>query len=174
MRCFVSLLGLMMLIGCARPDLSDTVVRAGSEQELAAFRAELGSRFAPAQLAAFDTALNELQLAGMDRLPSAAARAAAMREQAHGKSVRTVKILGWQARRVRLLGEIAELSATLERDLQTRERQGVQTSLTVSNRIQNVQDILIRLRRHLAETEQQLAEWGAAIETGDAAATATP
>jgi hypothetical protein len=107
-------------------------------------------------------------------LGSAAARAAAMREQAHGKSVRTVKILGWQARRVRLLGEIAELSATLERDLQTRERQGVQTSLTVSNRIQNVQDILIRLRRHLAETEQQLAEWGAAIETGDAAATATP
>lgn len=148
-----------LLGGCAKPELADTIVRAETGAELNAFRAELGSRFPPPQLAALDTALQELQLAAMDRFPSAAERAAAMREEVHGKSVRAVEILGWQARRSRLLAEIEQMSATLEADLKTRERLGNSTSPTVTNRIQNVQDILAKLRTHLAETERQLAAW---------------
>lgn len=162
LRLLPFLLGLVLLVGCARPALPDTPVRAGDEPEFAAFRAELGSRFSPTELSAFDTAIQELQLAGMDHgLASAAERAAAMRRQVHGLTVRAAEILGWQARRTRILGEIAQMSATLERDLQTRERQGAGTSLTVTNRIQNVQDILARLRGDLAEAEQQLGAWGA-------------
>ncbi len=155
---FLSLLCLG--VGCARPDLPAEVVRAATEPELAAFRTELGGRFSAAQLVAFDTALQELQLAGMDRHPTAAARAAAMRAQVHGQSVRAVEILGWEARGARLRSEIASLTPTLEQDLRTRERDGPATSPTVRNRIENVQDILARLRDHLAATEAQLAAWG--------------
>lgn len=163
MRHVFALLCLLGLCSCARLALPDTPVRAEDEPAFAAFRAELGSRFAPAELAAFDTAIQELQLAGMDQgLVSAAERAAAMRRQVHGLTVRAAEILGWQTRRTRILGEIAQMSATLERDLQTRERQGAGTSLTVTNRIQNMQDILVRLRGDLAEAEQRLAAWGAA------------
>ena len=49
--------------GCAKPaDLPDTVVRAASTEELAAFRVDLGARFTPEQLEPFDTALVELKL----------------------------------------------------------------------------------------------------------------
>ncbi|MBA4137306.1 MAG: hypothetical protein C0518_08325 [Opitutus sp.] len=162
LRWSAPLLCLVVLLGCAKPDLPATTVRAGSTEELAAFRADLGQDFSPAQLASIDTALQELQLAGMDRgLASAAARAAAMRETVHGKTVRAVEILGWQARRTRLLSEITQMSATLDADLKTRERLGAATALTVTNRIQNVQDILVKLRRLLAETEQQLGAWDA-------------
>lgn len=155
-RLLPGLLCLLGLANCARPDLPALVVRAASAEELAAFRAELGQRFAAAELASFDTALQELQLAGMDAHPTAAARAAAMRAQVHGISVRAVEVLGWQARRDRLRTEIAALTPTLEHDLRTRARDGAATSSTVTNRIQNVQDILEKLRRHLAESEQKL------------------
>lgn len=159
-RLFLSLLSLVLLAGCAKPDLPDLTVRADTAEALAAFRAELGQRFAPERLAIFDTALQELQLAGMDLHPTAAARAAAMREQVNGRTVRAVEILGWQARRARLSSEIASLTPTLEQDLKTRAAKGADTPPVVLNRIQNVQEILEKLRRHLAETETRLAALG--------------
>lgn len=147
--------------GCAKPDLPALTVRAADAEDLAAFRSELGARFTPGQLQPFDTALQELQLAGMDKLPAAADRAAAMRAAVHGQTVRAAEILGWQARRMRLLAEIAPMAETLARDRQTQAQKGAGISVIVANRIQNVQDILARLRRDLAATEQQLTAWGA-------------
>lgn len=159
---------LASLVGCTKPvPLPETPVRAASAEELAAFRAELGTRFGPEHLQAFDTALQELQLDAMNRdVATAAAREAAMRAAVHGKTVRAAEILGWQARRRRILGEIALLTPQLEHDLKRRaETAATGTPQIVLNRIQNVEDILARLRRDLAATEQRLADWGALAES---------
>lgn len=159
------------LVGCTKPvALPETPVRAASAEELAAFRAELGARFGPEHLQAFDTALQELQLDAMNRdVATAGAREAAMRAAVHGKTVRAAEILGWQARRRRILGEIALLTPQLEHDLKRRaETAATGTPQIVLNRIQNVEDILARLRRDLAATEQRLADWGALAESAPA------
>jgi di/tripeptidase len=162
LRLVVLCLAALALAGCAKTSLPDSPVRAGTAEEFAASRAELVDRFSAPALAPFDTAVQELQLAHMDRLPSAAERAAAMRAQVHGRTVRAVEILGWQARRARLAAEIASFTPTLEHDLQTQAARGADTPLTVTNRIQNLQDILAKLRRLDAEAAQQLAAWDAA------------
>jgi hypothetical protein len=153
---------LAVLPACARPPaLPDMPVRAASEEELKAFRAGLDARFAPEQLQTFDTALQELRLDAMNRdVATAAAREADLRAVVNGQTVRTVEILGWQARRRRLLGEIALLTPQLEHDLKRRaETAAAGTPQIVLNRIQNIQDILARLQRDLADTEQRLAGW---------------
>lgn len=160
LRCLACLFMALLLASCSKPSLAELHVRAGTEEELTKFRAELATRFPAPQLWVFETALQELQLAGMDRHPTAAARAAAMRASVHGRTVRAVEILGWQARRERLRSEIASLTPTLEQDRRTRERDGTATSPAVLNRIQNVEDILAQLHRHLAETETQLQTLG--------------
>lgn len=163
-RWLLSLLLLLGLSACSKPDLPNAVVRAGSEEELAAFRTELVERFGAEPLAAYDVAIQELQLAGMDRgVASAADRAAAMRAQANGKTVRAVEIIGWQARRNRLQSEIKEFSALLEHDLALREKTAATgTPQAVTHRIENEQDILAKLHRLLAEAEAKLAGWSAA------------
>ena len=159
-RRFAALLALVVLAACSKPDLPSSVVRAGSEEELAASRAELAERFGAAALASFDVAIQELQLAGMDRgLRTAAERSAAMREAVNGKTVRAVEILGWQARRERLLAECASLEPTLAQDLKTQAAKGADTPLVVRNRIQNVQDILAKTRRLADEADEKLAAW---------------
>lgn len=159
----LSLLGLLGASSCSKPDLPHSLVRAGTEEELAACRAELAERFGAGQLAAYDVAVQELQLAGMDRGVAAAAdRAAAMRTQVNGRTVRAVEILGWQARRTRLRAEIKDFSDMLERDLALREKTAATgTPQAVTHRIENEQDILAKLRRLLAETEEKLAAWDA-------------
>lgn len=147
--------------GCSRPDLSHSIVRAANEEELAASRAELVAHFGAESLAAYDTAIQELQLAGMDRgLRTTAERAAAMREIVAGKTVRAIEILGWQARRARLQAEIKEFTALLDHDLAIRDRTAATgTPQAVINRIENEQDILAKLRRLLAEADATLAGW---------------
>lgn len=156
------LLGSALLSSCAKPDLPTTIVRATSEEELTTFRAELVERFGAAAIASYDTAVNELQLAGMDRgLASASARAAAMREQINGKTVRAVEILGWQARRTRLLGEIGQLTEIRAQQIAVRDRTAATgTPQVVHDRIRSAEEVIAKLHRFLAETEQQLAAWG--------------
>ena len=148
--------------GCAKPaDLPDTVVRAASTEELAAFRVDLGARFTPEQLEPFDTALVELKLDLMSRGVAAAAdRERQAQTDVQGKTVRDAERLGWEARRSRLLGEIAYLSGLLEDDRKTQWRTAATgTPASVTTHLQNEQDILARLHRDLADTEQQLAVW---------------
>lgn len=163
-RALLTLLFLASLAGCTKPDLANTIVRAGSDEELTALRAEIADRFGVAALAAYDVALQELQLASMDRgVASAADRAAAMRAAVNGKSVRAVEILGWQARRTRLLAEIEDFSGMLERDLALREKTAATgTPQAVTHRIENEQDILAKLHRLLAAADEKLTAWGAA------------
>lgn len=165
---WILVFGLLLLGGCAKPELADTPVRAATAEELTAFRAELGQRFPPDALKTFDTAINELQLAGMERgLDSAAARAAAMREQVNGRSVRAVEQLGFAARRARFLGEIKLMTELQARDLAVRERTAAAgtTPRAVLDRIASAEEVLTKLRRQLAETEQQLAAWGTPAAT---------
>jgi hypothetical protein len=152
---------LAALAGCAKPDLPATVVHAGSPGELTALRAELGGRFPAGQLAAFDTALKELKLDAMNRgVATADARERDLLAAINGKSVRETEILGWQARRSRLLGEIKLMSGLLERDLQRqRETAATGTPESVTTHLQNEREILDRLQRDLAETEARLAAW---------------
>lgn len=157
----------LAVLGCAKPELPATRVRAGSADDLASFRAELAQRHPAAALAAFDTALNELELAGMDRgIAAAADRAAAMRETVDGKTVRAVEILGWEARRTRLQAEIKDFAGMLERDLALKEKTAATgTPPAVIHRIENEQDILAKLRRLLSEAEERLAAWSAGATT---------
>jgi hypothetical protein len=163
LRILLAFLVLLLVAGCARPDLPETVVRAASAEDLAAFRAGLGRDFAAERLADFDTAIQELQLAGMDAgLATAADRAAAMRAQVDGRKVREVEIAGWQARRQRLKAEMATFEQTLAADLRTRAERGSATPTVVTNRIQNVEDILAKHRGLLGEVDRRIEQWGRA------------
>jgi len=85
-----------------------------------------------------------------------------MRAAVHGQSVRAVEILGWQARRTRIQGEIKLFEEMLARDTALRDRTAAQgTPPAVLDRINSENDLLGKLRRLLAETEQQLTAWGA-------------
>lgn len=162
MRLWIAAVVLTCLAGCSRPALPETVVRAGSADELAAFRAELGRRFAAAELAAFDTALQELRLEALNKdVSPASARDAYMRELVHGRTVAAAQVRGWQARRARLLGEIAYLEGLRQHDLARREKTPTDS---ITARIESAGEVLERLRRDLNATEAQLAAWGAAAE----------
>lgn len=152
-----------LLASCAKPALPDVVVRAATSSELASFRADLGTRFAADQLEPFDIALQELQLDAMHReITPPAAREADMLAAINGKTIRAAQLLGWMARRARLLRETALFSTMLKRDLKTMdEAPATGPSQTFSNRIQNAQDILARLQHDLADTDRRLADWGA-------------
>lgn len=151
----------LILGGCAKRELTEVVVEAESTSRLTAWRADLGRRFAADRLQTFDAALQELRLDAMHRdVQPASAREQDMQAAVHGKSVRAVEILGWQARRARLEREIALMRGLLERDLQ-RQRQTAATGTpeSVLTHIQNARDILARLEGQLADTDRQLATW---------------
>jgi hypothetical protein len=162
LRC---LLAVLFLAGCTKPaDLPDVIVSASSQDDFARFRADLGTRFAAEQLKEFDTAVQELQLDAMNRdVPTAEGRAADMRRVAGGRPVRTVVLLGWQARKARFLREIAEMNRMLghDRELQARTA-ATGTPEAVTRRLGSEQEVLDQLHRKLAETEARLAELGSA------------
>jgi hypothetical protein len=151
------------LAGCAKQPLPDITVRASSTEELAAFRSDLGARFAAEELQPFDTALNELRQEAMGRgIKTAAAREQEMQSVVNGKTVHDVLLLGWGARRSRLLDELKVMSELHAHDLKVKERTAATgTPESVLTHLQNQEEILARLRRDLADTERQLAAWGA-------------
>ncbi len=154
-------------VGCAKPPpLPEIAVRAATADDLAGFRADLGNRFAAEQLQPFDTALQELKLDAMNRgVATADARELDMQAVVNGKTVRETLILGWQARRARLLRESAQLAGMLEPDLRLRQQTAARgTPESITTRIQNEQDILGRLQRDLTDAESRLTAWGATPE----------
>ncbi|MBI3884612.1 MAG: hypothetical protein HY302_02620 [Opitutae bacterium] len=156
----VVLIGL--LAGCAKPVLPDLVVRAGTSEDLATFRSDLAARFTAQELEPFDTAIQELKLDAMNRnVAPASAREADTLAAVNGKTVHDTLVLGWRARRERLLREIALFTAMHERDLQLQKENGPDTTQTVLNRIQNEEDILSRLQHDLADANTRLTTWAA-------------
>jgi hypothetical protein len=154
----------LSLGGCAKPrDLPEITVRASTAGELAAFRSELAARFSPEQLSPLDTALQELQLDAMNRnVPTAEAREQDMLSAVNGQSVHAALVLGWQARRHRLLREIAFMSGQVEHNLKLQQQTvATGTPESVLTHLHNAQDILARLHRDLTATERRLTEWGA-------------
>lgn len=159
-------LALFCFSACSKPDLPSSVVRAETEDDFAATRVDLVDRFGVTALADYDVAVQELQLAGMDQgLRTTAERAASMRRHVHGKTVREVEILGWQARVTRLRAEAQDFATMLEHDLALRQKTAAAgTPQAVINRIENEQDILAKLRRLQSEAEAKLATWGASAK----------
>jgi hypothetical protein len=157
-RWFILCFMLITLGGCAKPpDLPEIVVTAATPGDFTRFRAELGAAFPAARLADFDTAIKELQLDAMQRFDTAAEREAEMLRIAHGKSVHSVTVLGWEARRARFLREIAELNGMLQRDLAIQSRTAATgTPDAVLRRIGSEREVLEQLRGNLAAAEARL------------------
>jgi hypothetical protein len=136
-----------------------------SAAELTAFRSELGARFTSEQLQPFDTALQELKLDAMNRgVATADTREQDMLAAINGKSVHEALLLGWTARRNRLLREIASMTELLDHNLKLQQQTAAaETPESVTAHLQNVQDILALLRRDLTDTEHRLTDWGATL-----------
>ncbi len=150
--------------GCAKPpDLPEITIRASAAGELTAFRAELGARFTAEQLQPFDTALQELQLDAMDRgVANAGDREQVMLAAVNGKSVHEALVTGWQARRHRLLSQIALLTGLVEQNLKVQQQTAATgTPESVTTHLHNAQDIIAQLQGTLADTDRRLTEWGA-------------
>lgn len=156
-------LALLVLAGCAKPDLPTSPVRAGTTEELAEFRTEMIQEFGAGSLANFDIAIQELQLDAMERgIPTASAREGEMRSRVNRKTVRATEILGWKARAARLQREMALMRGLLDRDQKKEAEAKTQAGkLDAATHVRNEQDILARLEAQLAETQQHLKEWGA-------------
>jgi hypothetical protein len=161
---FVRLLPFLILglvAGCAKPKaLPDVIVTATSPAEFTRFRADLETRFTPEQLKEFDTATLELQLDAMNRdVPTAAGRVADMVRLANGKTIREVTLIGWRARKARLLRETAEINRMLAHDLKQAEKTAATgTPESITRRIGSEKEVLAKLQANLAATERRLAE----------------
>lgn len=158
-------LTLTFAAGCTKQaDLPDIIVSAASKEEFTSFRADLGMRFTAEQLKDFDTATQELQLDAMNRdVATAAGREADMLRVAHGKTVHTVTLLGWQARKARFLREIAEITRMIDHDEQQAARTAdTGTPESVTRRLGSEKEVLAKLRGNLADTDHHLADWAEA------------
>jgi len=147
-----------LLAGCAKPvPLPDVIIPAATKEDFTRFNADLGKRYPPEQLQDFDTAVQELQLDAMHRdFATAAGREADMLTAVNGRTVHTVTLLGWQARKARFLRELAEITRMLEHDLKLAEK--APPSDALSRRIGSEQEVQAKLQRLLAETDRRLAE----------------
>ena len=157
--------------GCAKPKaLPEITVRASAAGELTDFRSELGARFTPEQLQPFDIAVQELKLDAMNRGVAAAAdREQDMLIVVNGKSVHEALVLGWTARRNRILREIAQMTELLDHNLKLQQQTATTgTPESVTTHLQNVQEILARLHGDLTDTDQKLAGWGVPPAAADA------
>lgn len=165
-RLSIFLLLLGFVASCSKPPAwPEIIVKAGSADELAGFRADLGNRFTADQLRDFDTATKELQLDAMNQgIKTAAEREAAMLRVIDGKTMHEALVAGWRARHRRLESESKQISELLAADQKARDHavaSGRTPSASVETHLQNEQEILDRLKRDLAATDQQLAAWGA-------------
>lgn len=173
MRWLVIAVFLGSACGCAKRELPEIVVNASSGAAFARFQADLAEKFGAEQLQPLDVAIEELKLEAMNQgVEGVAARERQMLAAIDGKTVHEAWLLGWRARQRRLRGEIAEMTALLERDTKLRQQGG--TSQTLLNRLQNERDIIARLQRDLTDAAQRLLGWGATPEPSSSSQTATP
>jgi hypothetical protein len=139
---------------------ADIIVSAASASEFAQFRKDLGTRFTPEQLQDLDTAVLELQLDAMHRnIATSAGREADMLAVANRKTVPAVVLLGWRARKARLLREIPEARQLLDHDAEEAAKTAATgTPESVTRRLNSEKEVLAKLKRDFADTNRHLTE----------------
>jgi hypothetical protein len=139
---------------------AEVIVRATSAAEFARFRADLGTRFTPEQLQDFDTAIHELQLDAMNRGKAAAADCEAdMLAVVNRKTFPDAVLLGWRARRVRILGEFPEARRLIDQDTaEAAKTAATGTPESVTRRLASEKQALDQLRRDRDDTMRRLNE----------------
>jgi len=139
---------------------AEIIVSAGSSAEFARFRADLATRFTPEQLQDFDIAIQELQLDAMNRGKATAAdREADMLVSVNRKTFPDTVLLGWRARRARILRELPEARRMVDQDTAEAAKTaptGTAESLTV--RLAKEKQALDKLRHDRDETMRRLNE----------------
>lgn len=139
---------------------ANIIVSAASASEFARFRTDLGTRFTPEQLQDFDIAITELQLDALHRGKATAAdREADMLAVANRKTFPNVVMLGWRARKARLLREIPEARQLLDHDTAAAAKTGATgTPESVALRLVSEKEALAKLKRDFADTNLHLTE----------------
>lgn len=139
---------------------AEIIVSAGSAAEFARFRADLGTRFTPEQLQDFDTAIQELQLDAMHRGKATAAdREADMLAVVNRKTFPDAVLLGWRARRVRILREFPEARRLVDQDTaEASKTAATGTPESITSRLANEKHALEKLRRDRDDTTRRLNE----------------
>ena len=139
---------------------AEVIVSAASAPEFARFRADLGTRFAPDQLQDFDTAIQELQLDAMNRGKATAAdREADMLAVVNRKTFPDAVLLGWRARRVRILREFPEARRLVDQDTaEAAKTAATGTPESIASRLAGEKQALDKLRRDRDDTMRRLNE----------------
>jgi len=136
------------------------VVSAATAADFAQFRADLGARFTLEQLQDFEIAIRELELDAANRgKTTAAEQAADMRAVVNKKSFPDVVLLGWRARRVRILREFPEARRLIDQDTaEAAKTASTGTPEAVTRRLAAEKQALDKLRRDRDDTLRRLNE----------------
>ncbi len=163
-RLFIATMSLCIVSGCSKKDVLEREVRATTTEEFAASRESFAADLSPTGLKDFDTAIQEVKYDAMNKgLASVALREQWMRTTANGKSVQQVLVLGWQARRSRLLTELEDMNERYAHDSKLLTRSGSEDSTQfLRNITRNEEDKINQLKGLLADVDQKLTTWGAA------------
>ncbi len=131
---------------------ANIIVSAASADEFARFRADLGTRFTPAQLEEFDITIQELQLA-------APGREANLLAGVNRKTFPDVVVLGWRARKDRLIREIPGAIRLVNEDTaEAAKTAATGTPEAVTRRLASEKEVLAKLRRDRDDALRRLTE----------------
>ena len=139
---------------------AEVIVSAGTAADFAKFRADLGTRFTPDQLQEFDIAIQELQLDAVKRNPAITdGGEAAMLAIANRKTFPDVVVLGWRARKDRLIRQIPGAIKLVSDDTAEAARTAAAgTSESVARRLASEQEVLAKLRHDRDDALRRLNE----------------
>ena len=131
---------------------AEVIVSAASAAEFARFRADLGTRFTPAQLEEFDIAIQELQLA-------AAGREADLLAAVNRRTFPDVVVRGWRARKDRVIREIPAAIRLVNEDTAEAARTAATgTPVEVTRRLATERETLAKLRHDRDDALRRLHE----------------
>jgi hypothetical protein len=136
------------------------IVNASSATEFARFRTEIAARFTPAQLQDFDTGIQELQLDARHRgMATEAAREADLLGTINRKTFPDAVLLGWRARKARLIREIPEALRLVNQDTADAAKTVAPgTPESVAHRLASEKEALAKLRHDRDDTLRHLNE----------------
>ena len=144
---------------------AEVIVSAVSAAEFARFRADMGTRFTPEQLEEFDIAIQELQLEAMNRGKATSTdREDYMLAAVNRKAFPDAVLLGWRARRVRILSEFPEARRLIDRDTaEAAKTAAAGTPESITSRLAREKQALDQLRRDRDDTLRRLNEMAQVI-----------